>query len=167
VVIGQALDSNLRSSTENKDRGLANWWLYTSPVGDSGEQSEGIAPVTKLKEEDEGDRWYGPTGPSPVGDILPHQKGRSHSGHLETLVPGSESSEAAAAIPSVLPKTYKEVLLTPAREVFEPRERKRKKTRWKMSNCGFPRVVEDRNRRDDRVGREERNWDTRRSGGIG
>jgi hypothetical protein len=65
----------------------------------------------------------------------------------------------------VPPKSYKEALLTPVKEVVEPRVKKEKKNRRKMANRGFPRGMDDRSRRDDRW--EERNWDSRRSSGYG
>jgi hypothetical protein len=143
------------------NKGTANWWLYTSPAGGGGDTVE-TGSLTNLEVED-GGRISGPVGPGPGSKKY---KDVSSPNHSETLV-RSERREVTAevAISSVPPKSYKEALLTPAKEIVEPRERKKKKTRQKMVNRGFPRAMDDRNRRDDR--REERNWDARRSSGIG
>jgi hypothetical protein len=159
AVVGRALDPVSNSAMEMNRTG--NWWLYTSPAGGGG-VSDATGSLIRLEEGD-GDKPVGPASPGPVSDT---EKGVSSLIHSETLVRSERREVAAeAAIPSVPQKSYKEVLLTPAKEVVEPRAKNKKKNRRKMANHGFPGAMDDQNRREDR--REERYWDYRRGSGIG
>jgi hypothetical protein len=59
---------------------------------------------------------------------------------------------------------YKEALLTPARP---PERVKKNKKRRKMAVINQSRFKEDRRRHEERPGRDERKWDSRRGGGSG
>jgi hypothetical protein len=76
--------------------------------------------------------------------------------HLETL--------GAAAVGR---RSYKEVLLTPVKEVIVGKKKKKRwKSRRKMAHRSYERAGEERFRRDDRADRE-RKWDTRRDAAGG
>jgi hypothetical protein len=109
--------------------------------------------------------WVGLCGPSPF--VLEPVKNNdcslevSSTGTLDLQIE-SEVSEAVTVSSPLLARSYKEVLLSLVKEVFQ--HRKKKKTRRKMSNRALMRGGDDRNTRYESY---DHNWDARRNLGGG
>jgi hypothetical protein len=132
----------------------ANWWLYRSPAD---------AEDLKLNSEFQFQKTVG-TGLSGEEIVGPAQPDKSVDKRdvepactSQTLIHPETLREAAVGR-----RSYKEVLLTPVKEVRVGKKKKRWKTRRKMAHRSYERAGEERFRREDRD--RERNWDTRRCG---
>jgi hypothetical protein len=86
---------------------------------------------------------------------------------VQTLDPQRVAAATREATVEKEKRSYKEVLLSPVKEVAVGRKKKRwKPTRHKMAHRNQERGGEDRYKREDRSDRE-RNWDTRRDAAGG
>jgi hypothetical protein len=133
-------------------RSSANWWLYRSPanaedlkMGSEFQFQKTVGTISS------GEEAVGPAQPEKIRD----KKEVEPASPSQTLIHPEPLCEAAVGR-----RSYKEVLLTPAKEARVAKKKKRLKTRRKMAHRGHERFGEERFRRDDRADRE-RNWDTR------
>jgi hypothetical protein len=152
---------------------VAGWWLYRSPaeVGQTAVSSsvkfqnktqkmvEQVSSVSSVN-CDIGLGLFGPIRGDKIGAsprVTP----------VQTLDPQRVAAATREATVEKEKRSYKEVLLLPAKEVAVRRKKKRwKPTRRKMAHRNQERGGEDRYKREDRSD-QERNWDTRRDAAGG
>jgi hypothetical protein len=149
----------------------AGWWLHRSPaeVGQVAVSTGASVKVLKQLEkkqvstgssvtDDFGLGLFGPT----EGD----KRGSPKTIPIQTLNPPTAAATREATGEKEK-RSYKEVLLSPTKEVAAGKKKKSwKPTRHKMAHRNQERGGEDRYRREDRADRE-RNWGMRRDVAVG
>jgi hypothetical protein len=146
------------------------WWLYRSPAEIRQESSstssglqiqrENVQVSSRSAGSVAGPGLLGPSMGDKVGALLATDS-------VPTLTPQIAAIATSVAAGEKDKRSYKEVLLSPAREVVAVKKKKRwKPTRRKMAHRNQERGGEDRYRREERSDRE-RNWDMRRDAAGG
>jgi hypothetical protein len=149
------------------------WWLYRSPaeVGQDAMSTESSVKMQVQKEKmqvSNGSSVTDDFGPGLVGPSKGDKLGVSLvTSPVPTLAPQIAAAATREATGEKERRLYKEVLLSPAKEVAVGKKKKRwKPTRHKMAHRNQERGGEERYRREERSDRE-RNWDMRRDAAGG
>jgi hypothetical protein len=151
----------------------AGWWLYRSPV-EVGQVAVSTGSSVKVQFQKVkmqvstgssvidyfGSGLFGPTKGDKIG-VSPKTT------PVQTLDPQVSAAVTREATGEKERRSYKEVLLSPAKEVAAGKKKKRwKSTRRKMAHRNQERGGEERYRREERSDRE-RNWDMQRDDADG